>query len=182
MWSRENCPQCSEKWPEEAEECPSCNITSEEAREMYSTSIIEKAVTGMKEVVDSVSGLTLKGIAEKIGEDEIPTASIISMFTFSGLTLIQPRLSLSLNKKERKLLFTGIRTTLSALFWVQACGIGIISLGAMVIAIISGFVIPVIINYFRRMKIRNKVLSFWNNNQQLQFNTSNKFHRDITHL
>jgi hypothetical protein len=85
LWSREKCPQCEADWPKDTDECPSCHITVDEAKEFYSTSLVEKALTAVKEVVDSVSGLSLKGIADKIGEGETPTTSIISVVTFSGL-------------------------------------------------------------------------------------------------
>jgi hypothetical protein len=135
LWSREKCPQCEADWPKDTDECPSCHITADEAKEFYSTSLVEKALTAVKEVVDSVSGLSLKGIADKIGEGETPTTSIISVVTFSGLTMVQTRVSKNWSKKQRRHIFTGVRTSIYALFWVQACGLGVVSIAALIIVL-----------------------------------------------
>ena len=161
LWSREKCPQCEVDWPKEQKVCLSCNITADEAKELYSTSIVEKALSAIKEGVDSVSGLSIKGIADKIGEGETPTTSIFSMFTFSGLTLLQPRVSKNWNKKQRSLLFTGVRTSLYALFWVQACGLGVISISALIVAMLSGFLIPIAISKITGNTLKEKISEFW---------------------
>ena len=165
LWSRENCPQCGEDWPKDNDACPACLITADKAKEIYSTSLVEKSITVIKEVVDSVSGLSLKGIADKIGEGETPTTSIVSVVTFSGLTLVQPRVSKNWSKKQRSLIFTGLRTSIYALFWVQACGVGVVSLSALIIAVLSGFLIPLIISRVTGNGLKAKISEFWKERQ-----------------
>jgi len=165
LWNREKCPQCEVDWPKDIDVCPSCLITADEAKELYSTSLVEKSITAIKEVVDSVSGLSLKGIAEKIGEGETPTTSIVSVVTFSGLTLVQPRVSKNWSKKQRSLIFTGLRTSIYALFWVQATGIGAISVAALIVALLSGFLIPMIIGRISGNNLKAKISEFWKKRQ-----------------
>ena len=167
LWTQEKCPQCETDWPPDLNDCPNCHLTGDEAKELYSTSLVEKSITAIKEIVDSVSGLSLKGIADKIGEGETPTASIISVVTFSGLTLVQPRVSKKWSNKQRNLIFTGLKTSLYALFWVQATGIGVISIVSLLIAILSGFLIPAIISRITGNNLKAKISEFWENGQSI---------------
>jgi len=161
LWDREKCPHCEADWPKEKEECPSCFLSNEDAKELYSSSLVEKSLFAIKEVVDSVSGLSLKGIADKIGEGETPTTSIVSVVTFSGLTMVQPRVSKNWSKKQRSLIFTGLRTSIYSLFWVQACGLGVVSISALIIALLSGFLIPMIIGRITGNSLKAKIGEFW---------------------
>jgi len=161
LWDREKCPHCEADWPKEKEECPSCFLSNEDAKELYSSSLVEKSLFAIKEVVDSVSGLSLKGIADKIGEGETPTTSIVSVVTFSGLTMVQPRVSKNWSKKQRSLIFTGLRTSIYSLFWVQACGLGVVSISALIIALLSGFLIPMIIGRITGNGLKAKIGEFW---------------------
>ncbi|MFC1803006.1 hypothetical protein ACFL0D_03455 [Thermoproteota archaeon] len=165
LWKGEKCPQCEVDWPKDIEECPSCQITAEEAKELYTTSLVEKALTAIKEVVDSVSGLSLKGIADKIDEGVNPTTNIVSVVTFSGLTLVKPRVSKNWSKKRRSLIFTGVRTSIYTLFWVQACGIGVVSITALIVALLSGFLIHLIISRITGNGLKAKISEFWEKRQ-----------------
>lgn len=161
LWKSEKCPQCDVDWPKDMDECPNCYITAEEAKKLYTTSLVEKSLTAIKEVVDSVSGLSLKGIADKIDEGVIPITNIVSVVTFSGLTLVKPRVSKNWSKKQRSLIFTGVRTSIYALFWVQACGIGVVSIYALILALLSGFLIPIIIGRITGNSLKAKIGEFW---------------------
>jgi hypothetical protein len=165
LWKGDKCLQCGEDWPEGYESCPSCNISLEEAQKIYSKSLGEKSLNASKEVVDSVSGLSLKGIADSLGEGVIPTTSIVSVLTFSGLTLLQPRVSKSWKMRTRKIIFTGLRTTLFSLFWIQACGIGTVSLYMLVIAILSGLLLPILISRILGNNINDRIKKFWESKQ-----------------
>jgi hypothetical protein len=167
LWTSERCPQCEEDLPKEFQKCPSCHITAEEAKELFTKSLVEKSLTAIKEIVDSVSGLSLKGIADKINEGITPTSNIISVVTFSGLTLIKPRVSKNWSQKQRKLIFTGLSSSIYALFWVQACGIGVISMTAMSIAILSGIIISIIINRITEYGLKAKINEYWDQKKSM---------------
>lgn len=161
LWENEKCPKCEVDWPKDKKECPNCQLTTEEAKELFTTSLVEKSINAIKEVVDSVSGLSLKGIADRMDEGVMPTSSIISVATFSGLTLVKPRVSKNWSKKQRKLIFTGISTSIYALFWVQACGFGVVSIITLIVAVLSGFLIPLIIGRITGNGLKEKVNEFW---------------------
>jgi hypothetical protein len=165
MWMRDKCPQCQEDWPKDTSICPSCQLTAEEAKKLFSASLVEKSLNAIKEVVDSVSGLSLKGIADNLDEGIMPTSSIICVLTFSGLTLVQPRVSQSWSKKQRKLVFTGLSNSIYALFWMQACGLGVVSLTALTVAVLSGLVISYLLSYIAGMGLRSKIRAFWENKE-----------------
>lgn len=159
------CPQCNSEWPENQDTCSNCQITFEEAVELYSKTLSEKSLRAAKEVVDSVSGLSLSNIAMKLGEGVVPATSIISVLTFSGLTLIQPRIAKSWQEKTRKLVFRGLRIAIYSLFWIQATGIDTLSITTLVIVILSGFILPTIFSTILRFNIIGKVRNFWASNQ-----------------
>jgi hypothetical protein len=157
----DTCPKCESNWPKDKTKCPNCMITNEEAAELYVKSLVDKTLDSCKEVVDSVSGLSLSNIVRSFGKGETPTSSIISVMTFSGLTLIKPRVSNEWKEKTRKLTFTGLRTSIYSLFWIQACGIGTLSLVMLVISIISGLLIPILISTILANNIKAKARDFW---------------------
>jgi hypothetical protein len=159
------CPQCNSEWPENQDKCLDCQITFEEAVELYSKTLSEKSLNVAKEVVDSVSGLSLSSIARSLGEGIVPTTSIISVLTFSGLTLVQPRLAKSWQDKTRKLVFRGLRIAIYSLFWIQATGIDTLSITTLVIVILSGFILPTIFSTILGFNIKEKVQNFWASNQ-----------------
>jgi hypothetical protein len=159
------CPQCNSYWPENQDACSNCHITFEEALELFSKTLIEKSLRAAKEIVDSVSGLSLSNIARKLGEGVVPTTSIISVLTFSGLTLTQPRVAKSWQEKTRKLVFRGLRIAIYSLFWIQATGIDTLSITTLVIVILSGFILPTIFSTILRFNIIGRVRSFWASNQ-----------------
>jgi hypothetical protein len=169
LWRSDKCPQCDIDWPKNIDECPSCNISTEEAKKLFTNSHVKKTLNAIKEVVDSVSGLSLKGIADKIDEGVIPTTNIVSVITFSGLTIIKPRVSKGWSKKTRKLVFTGLTSSLYALFWVQACGFGVVSMATLIVALLSGFLIPIIISRILGNGLRAKISEFWQK-EQLKIN------------
>jgi len=163
-WRGVKCPQCENDWPEDHEACPNCNMSREEALALYSKSLMNKSLNACKEVVDSVSGMSLSSIANNLGEGITPTTDIISVLTFSGLTLVQPRVAKSWRKKTRNLVFAGVRTTIFSLFWIQACGIEVISLTMLIIALLSGMLLPMLINTVLGNNIKEKVKIFWEKN------------------
>jgi len=158
------CPQCDKDWPEDHIVCPNCNLTWEEAQELYSRSLMVKSLNACKELVNSVSGMSLGNIANDLGEGITPTADIISVLTFSGLTLVQPRVANSWRKKTRNLVFAGIRTSIFSLFWIQACGIDVISLTMLIIALLSGILLSMLVNLVLGNNIKEKVKTFWEKN------------------
>ena len=158
------CPQCDTEWPEGHEACSNCNITLEEAIELYSKTLSERSMKAAKEVVDSTSGLSLYNIAQSLGDDVVPTTSIISVLTFSGLTLVQPRVAKSWHKKTRSLLFRGLRIAIYSLFWIQATGTDTLSITTLVIVILSGFILPTVFSTILGFNIRGKVRSYWASN------------------
>jgi hypothetical protein len=160
-WRGDKCPQCETDWPEGNTSCPGCQITMEEAQELYSRSLIDTSLNVSKEVVDSVSGLSLSSIAASLSEGVTPTASIVSVLTSSGLTLVQPRVAKSWSDKTRKLVFKGLQTSLYSLFWIMACGISTVSLAMLVIAIVSGILLPILISMILGGKIRKQASNFW---------------------
>jgi hypothetical protein len=157
----DTCPKCESNWPKDETKCPNCMITSEEAEELYIKSLMDKTLDSCKEVVDSVSGLSISNIVRSFSEGETPTTSIVSVMTFSGLTLIKPRVSKEWKEKTRKLTFTGLRTSIYSLFWIQACGIGTLSLIMLVISIISGLLIPILTSSILANNIKAKARDFW---------------------
>jgi hypothetical protein len=163
----DQCPQCGTKWLEDQDKCINCQLTLEEARDIYSKSLGDRSLKASKEVVDSVSGLSLSNIAHRLGEGVVPTTSIISVLIFSGLAIAQPRVAKSWAVKTRKLVFTGLRTTLFSLFWIQACGIATVSLVMLIIAILSGFFIPFVISKVLGSNIKTKVSEFWSSKKLL---------------
>jgi hypothetical protein len=165
LWRGDKCPQCDMDWPEGQEACPNCSLTREEAQELYSKSLVNKSLNACKEVVDSVSGLSLSSIADSLGEGVTPTTSIISVLTFSGLTLVQPRVAKSWKKKTRNLVFSGVRTTLFSLLWIQACGVDVISLTILVLTLLSGMLLPMLISMVLGNNIKEKVKNFWETKQ-----------------
>ena len=160
-WRGDKCPQCETDWPERRRSCPGCQITLEEAQELCSKSLIDKTLNASKEVVDSVSGLSLSSIAASLSDGVTPTASIVSVLTSSGLTLLQPRVAKSWSDRTRKLVFKGLQTSLYSLFWIMACGISTISLAMLVIAIVSGMLLPVIISMVLGSNIKKKASNYW---------------------
>ena len=165
LWRGDKCPQCGTDWPEGHKACPSCHLTLEEAQELYSKLLRDKSLNACREVVDSVSGLSLSSIANNLGEGVTPTTDIISVLTFSGLALVQPRVAKSWGKKTGSLVFTGLRTTVFSLFWVQACGVEEISLTMLVIAVISGTLLPMLIGKVLGNNIKEKAKIFWESKQ-----------------
>jgi hypothetical protein len=153
------CPQCNSEWPENQDKCLDCQLTFEEAVELYSKTLSEKSLRAAKEVVDSVSGLSLSQIAQQLGGGVVPTTSIISVLTFSGLTLIQPRLGKSWQDKTRKLVFRGLRIAIYSLFWIQATGIDTLSITLLAVVILSGFVLPMVFSTIWGFNIKGKVKS-----------------------
>jgi hypothetical protein len=157
----EKCPKCKVDWPKDSEQCPNCDLTLKEAEELYAESLAKKALNTSKEVVESVDGLSLSDIASSLGEGITPAIDIIEIITFSGLALIQPRVSKTWSKKTRSLIFTGLQTTIYSLFWFQAVGVGTVSLTMLVIAILSGIFLPIIFGKVLGDNIKEKVRVFW---------------------
>jgi hypothetical protein len=158
---KDKCPKCETIWPKDVDECPNCMITLEEAEELYAKSLVDKTLDSCKEVVDSVSGLSLSNIARSFSEGETPTFSILSVMTSSGLTLIQPRVSKEWRDETRKLIFTGLRTAIYSLFWIQACGIETLSLVMLAVAIVSGLMIPILTSKIHGNNIKKKASDYW---------------------
>jgi hypothetical protein len=158
---RDKCPKCETDWPKDVDECPNCMITSEETDGLYVKSLVDKILDSCKEFVDSVSGLSLSNIAHSFSEGETPTFSILSVMTSSGLTIIQPRVSKDWRDKTRKLVFTGLRTAIYSLFWIQACGIESLSLVMLVVAIVSGLMIPILSSKILGDNIKGKARDYW---------------------
>ena len=170
LWKGDKCPSCGADWPEGEQECSGCEITQEKAQELYSKTLADKSLMAGKEVVDSVSGLSLSNIAQKLGEGVTPTTDIISVLTYSGLALAQPRVAKSWSVKTRKLVFTGFRISIFTIFWVQACGIGTISLTILVVAILTGTILPLLFSKGMGNSIKTKVNDFWKSKEILASN------------
>jgi hypothetical protein len=166
----EKCPKCKADWPKDNVQCPNCDLTLKEADELYAESLAKKALDTSKEVVESVDGLSLSDIASSLGEGITPATDIVEIITFSGLALIQPRVSKTWSKKTRSLVFSGLQTTIYSLFWFQAVGVGTVSLAMLVIAILSGIFIPIIFGKVLGDNIMEKVRDFWDS-KKLSVNT-----------
>jgi hypothetical protein len=158
-WKRDICPMCNVQWPETSENCIECQLTTEKARDIYYSTLEDKCIQTGKELVDSVSGLSLYSITEKIGTGIIPTTSIISVLSYSGLSLFKPRISPHLSEKTRKLLFKSLSTALLIIFWIQAVNISVVSITTLIIALITGSIPALIIRRFLDLNIKNKVIN-----------------------
>jgi hypothetical protein len=48
---------------------------------------------------------------------------------------------------------------------VQACGLGVVSITALIVALLSGFLIPVIISRIAGNDLKAKISEFWEKRQ-----------------
>ena len=161
-WKREKCPECGSSWKKDSNVCQKCGITLEQAKAKYSESLTQKAVQAGKEITSSIDGLSLSEVAAQLGDGVTPTADIVELLTFSGLALVQPRLSKNWSAKTRSLVFTGAQWSLYSVFWFNACGISSVSLLYLILAIASGIMLPVVFMRIFTNRIREKVVEYWN--------------------
>ncbi len=162
-WKKDKCPECRTDWEPDSDFCQVCGTTKEQAEEKHANSLLQKALNAGEEIVDSVDGLTLGDIAIQLSDNVTPTGDIIELLTFSGLAIVQPRISKNWNQKSRNLVFTGLQWGLYAVFWIQACGISTISLFYLGLAIFSGILLPIIIGKIYTDKIKDGVKEYWSN-------------------
>jgi len=161
LWKGEKCPKCKAIWPPDSDVCKECQLTREEADEYYANTVVDKSLKASKEVVDSVSGLDVSSIAGSLGSGITPTLDIVYVLSSSGLALVEPRLSKSWTDKTRKIVFTGLQTAFYSLFWIQTCGISVVSITMLSIAILSGFILPIIIGKVLGSNLMNRLNLFW---------------------
>jgi hypothetical protein len=161
-WKGDKCPLCSTVWPENGDNCIKCQISIEEAQQHYLKALEDKSLKTSKEIVDSVSGLSLFEIAQNLGEGVIPATSIISVLTFAGLSLVEPRVSNRMSKKTRRLIFTSLSTALLSIFWIQAVGIEVVSLTMLLIAILTGTIPALLIRRALELNLKKKISNYFN--------------------
>jgi len=167
-WKGDICPLCSTDWPEKSPHCIECEISIDEAKKHYLLALEDTSLRSSKELVDSVSGLSLYNIAQDIGGGMIPTTSIISVLTSSGLALVEPRISHSMNKKTRRLIFSSLSTALLTVFWIQAMGIEVASLFMLLIAILTGTIPAMLIRRTLELNLKKKITNFFNQKTLVQ--------------
>jgi hypothetical protein len=166
-WKGDICPLCGTVWPENSNNCLKCEISIEEAQKLYSKALEDKSLKTSKEIVDSVSGLSLYNITQNLGEGVIPTTSIISVLTSAGLTLVEPRVSHRMSKKTRRLIFTSLSTALLSILWIQAVGIEVVSLTMLLIAILTGTIPAMLIRRALELNLKKKISNFFNQNTEI---------------
>jgi hypothetical protein len=162
LWKGDKCPACNVDWLENINHCINCQISFEEAQQLFSQAFEEKSLKTIKEIVDSVSGLSLYGITQSFGEGVIPTTSIVSVLTSSGLTLVKPRVSHRMSEKTRRLVFTSLSTALLSILWIQAVGIEVVSLTMLLIAILTGTIPAMLIRRALELNLKKKVSNYFN--------------------
>ena len=160
-WSGEKCPECGTQWNKDAESCSVCGTTLDRVEEIQEQSLRSRALSIGADLAGSTDGLTLGQIAAQLGENVVPTADVLELLTFSGLAVVQPRLSKNWNKKTSNLLFTGIQWSLYSLFWINSCGITTVSLAYLGLAIASGVLLPIIIGRIYTKRIKDKIAQYW---------------------
>jgi len=161
-WKGDKCPACCTEWPENINSCIKCQISFEEAQQLYAQALEDRYLKTSKEIVDSVSGLSLYSITNSLGEGVVPTTSIISVLTSSGLTLVQPRVSHRMSEKTRRLVFTSLSTALLSILWIQAVGIEVVSLTMLLIAILTGTIPAMLIRRALELDLKKKIINYFN--------------------
>ena len=160
-WKTDNCPSCETKWPEGKEICPGCQITLDEAKIIFAQNLEKKSLNACEEIVNSASTLSVYNITQKIGSGIVPTTSIVSVLLSTGLTLANPRVGKTWNAKTRKLVFKGLSSALTAIFWIQAIGFEVMSLSMLAVALLTATVPALIISKILENMIKVKTKLFW---------------------
>jgi len=160
-WKMDNCPSCETKWPEGNEICPGCQITLDEAKIIFAQNLEKKSLNACEEIVNSASSLSVYNITQKIGSGIVPTTSIVSVLLSAGLSLATPRVGKTWNAKTRKLVFKGLSTALTVIFWIQAIGFEVMSLSMLAVALLTATVPSLIISKILENMIKVKTKLFW---------------------
>ena len=160
-WKMDICPSCETKWPENNDMCPKCNLAYEEAKIIYAKNIENTSLNVCEEIVNSSSALSVYNITQKLGSGAVPTTSIVSVLLSAGLSMANPRVGKNWNKKTRKLVFKGLSTSLTIIFWIQAIGFEVMSLSMLAIALLTATVPSLIISKILENMIKVKTKLFW---------------------
>jgi hypothetical protein len=161
VWGGKRCPSCSSNWPEGQKTCLKCGINLIDAEKLYSEFLGEKCLKACEELGVSVSGYSVGKIAQNLSEGLPVATDIISVLVFSGLAIVEPHIGTRLQATTRKLVFTGLSTCVTVLFWIQACGLEAISLQMLIIAIITGTILPMVISRVIGKRIHSAIHTFW---------------------
>lgn len=155
------CPSCASEWPENRVNCRRCGLRLEEAEEMYSKLLRERCLDACEKLSMSVSGLQISQIAQSLGEGVPVTVDIASVLVNSGLAFVEPNIGKRLKAPTRRLVLTGLSLSVFACLWIQANGLGSISLLTLLIAILTGTILPMLISRALDSRIHSSIDTFW---------------------
>ncbi|MFQ6052805.1 MAG: hypothetical protein ACE5OO_01065 [Candidatus Bathyarchaeia archaeon] len=155
------CPSCASEWPENRVNCRRCGLRLEEAEEMYSKLLRERCLDACEKLSMSVSGLQISQIAQSLGEGVPVTIDVTSVLVNSGLAFVEPHIGKRLKAPTRRLVLTGLSLSVFACLWIQANGLGSISLLTLLIAILTGTILPMLISRALDSRIHSSIDTFW---------------------
>ena len=93
---------------------------------------------------------------------EVLTSKNLNASDIDSMAISTQRASFCLwNKKTRKLVFKGLSTALTTIFWIQAIGYEVMSLSMLAIALLTATVPSLIISKILENAIKVKTKLFW---------------------
>ncbi len=155
-WGGKKCPQCKAKWPRKAIACEKCGITSEEAKKLFSETVVKLTEKAKTPIYKTVGGVGVKVLARSLGVDTMMVNAVLKTMLDSGLAKARVSRRFIINK----FIVNGSKIVVSAIIFLQISGLKVFGINYLILAIVLGatisFVVGNLVNRMLNIKIPKK--------------------------
>ncbi len=141
QWGGKKCPACKGIWPIKVTFCGKCGITLEEARKIFSETIVPLTEKAKTPIYKTAGGIGVKVLARSLGIDTMMANCVLKTMLDSGLAKAQVSRRFIINK----FIVNGSKIVVSVIIFLQISGLKALGINYLILSIVLGATISYVV-------------------------------------
>jgi ribosomal protein L40E len=141
QWGGKTCPKCIGKWPIKATFCGKCGITLEEAKKIFSETVVPLTEKAKTPIYKTAGGIGVKVLARSLGIDTMMANCVLKTMLDSGLA----KANVSSRFVINKFIINGSKIVVSAIIFLQISGLKVLGINYLILSIVLGATISFVV-------------------------------------
>lgn len=162
-WGGKKCPKCKAKWPRKAAACEKCGITSEEAKKLFSETVVKLTEKAKMPMYKTAGGIGVKVLARSLGVDTMMVNAVLKTMLDSGLAKARVSRRFIINK----FIVNGSKIVVSAIIFLQISGLKVFGIYYLILSIVLGATISFVVGNLVNKMLNIKIVKKTNNDKTL---------------
>ncbi|RLI34548.1 hypothetical protein DRO66_08635 [Candidatus Bathyarchaeota archaeon] len=141
QWGGKKCPTCKGIWPSKVTFCGKCGITLEEARKIFSETIVPLTEKAKTPLYKTAGGIGVKVLARSLGIDTMMANCVLKTMLDSGLAKAKVSRRFIINK----FIVNGSKIVVSVIIFLQISGLKVLGINYLILSIVLGATISYVV-------------------------------------